>query len=83
MKDSVEGITVAGSRQGTEGTDAASLSRPSGMHIGEETKAVYVGDRYNECIQRWLAGALTGDTIVGGSGTVSWGSVPISKSRIV
>jgi sugar lactone lactonase YvrE len=68
-KDAEQGITVAGSSMGTEGTDAATLSRPSDVLIDEETKTVYVVDRNNERIQRWLVDATSGDTIVGGSGT--------------
>ncbi len=68
MKDAEQGITVAGSSMGDNGTDAATLSRPSDVFIDEETKIVYVVDQNNERIQRWLADASFGDTIAGGSG---------------
>jgi DNA-binding beta-propeller fold protein YncE len=68
MKDAEQGITVAGSSMGNNGTDAATLSRPSHVFIDEETKIVYVVDRNNKRIQRWLADASSGDTIAGGSG---------------
>jgi sugar lactone lactonase YvrE len=68
IKDSEEGFTVAGSSIGTEGTDAASLSGPSTVLIDEDTKTVYVIDRHNERVQRWLVGAPSGETIAGGAG---------------
>ncbi|CAF0800140.1 unnamed protein product [Rotaria sp. Silwood1] len=67
-KNALEGVTVAGSSDGNAGSDNASLHRPYGLRVDEETKIVYVVDLMNNRIQRWKHGETEGDTIVGGYG---------------
>jgi DNA-binding beta-propeller fold protein YncE len=67
-KDAMKGITVAGSSDGDPGSDAATLDRPYGLRIDEETKTVYVVDLLNNRIQRWRDGESVGETIAGGNG---------------
>jgi DNA-binding beta-propeller fold protein YncE len=62
------GTTVAGLSTGDEGSDAESLSKPVSIRVDDDTYAVYVVDRNNQRIQRWLQNASMGDTIAGGSG---------------
>ncbi|CAF1075166.1 unnamed protein product [Rotaria sp. Silwood1] len=65
-KNAQEGITVAGSSNGSYGYDAALLNNPVDIFVDTETGVLYIADTYNRRIQRWLPGALKGDTIVGG-----------------
>ncbi|CAF1025405.1 unnamed protein product [Rotaria sordida] len=67
-KNALEGVTVAGSSDGKPGSDNASLDRPYGLRVDEETKIVYVVDLMNNRIQRWKHGETEGDTIAGGNG---------------
>jgi DNA-binding beta-propeller fold protein YncE len=68
-KHALEGVTVAGVGDGHFGSDNASLQRPYGLRVDEETKIVYVVDLMNNRIQRWPHGETEGDTIAGGNGT--------------
>jgi DNA-binding beta-propeller fold protein YncE len=61
-----EGFTVAGNK--TEGPDNTTLDFPNDVFVDEETNVVYVMDTNNHRVQRWLPNAMTGDTIVGGTG---------------
>ncbi|CAF0971364.1 unnamed protein product [Adineta steineri] len=67
-KNSLEGVTVAGSSDGTPGSDSSSLNSPHGLFVDEETKIVYVADTSNHRIVRWQHGETEGDTIAGGNG---------------
>ncbi|CAF3927261.1 unnamed protein product [Rotaria sp. Silwood2] len=68
LKNAQEGITVAGSSNGSYGHDAASLYSPQDVFVDIDTSVLYTADGYNGRIQRWLPGALKGDTIIGGVG---------------
>ncbi|CAF1687279.1 unnamed protein product, partial [Adineta ricciae] len=63
-----EGPTVAGSRAGQDGSSADLLYEPMNIQVDEETKILYIADKRNHRIQRWLPAALAGDTLVGGRG---------------
>ncbi|CAF0944405.1 unnamed protein product [Adineta steineri] len=67
-KNSLEGVTVAGSSDGTPGSDSSSLNSPHGLFVDEETKIMYVADTSNHRIVRWQHGETEGDTIAGGNG---------------
>ncbi|CAF3198201.1 unnamed protein product [Rotaria sp. Silwood2] len=67
-KTAHEGVTVAGSSNGTEGHDNATLYYPNDVIVDEETNVVYVMDTSNHRVQRWLSDATEGDTIAGGKG---------------
>ncbi|CAF5121022.1 unnamed protein product, partial [Rotaria socialis] len=57
MKDSLEAITVAGSKTDSPGTDVGSLADPTGVWVDEETNVVYVADTLNNRVERWLPDA--------------------------
>ncbi|CAM4759793.1 unnamed protein product [Rotaria magnacalcarata] len=67
-KDSLDAVTVAGSKTDSPGTDVGSLADPTGVWVDEETKVVYVADTLNNRVERWLPDASKGDTIAGGFG---------------
>ncbi|CAF1642637.1 unnamed protein product, partial [Rotaria sordida] len=68
-KDSREGVTVAGSKTDSPGTDDGSLDDPGGVWVDEETNIVYVADTLNNRVVRWLPDSSKGDTIAGGFGS--------------
>jgi sugar lactone lactonase YvrE len=62
------GTLVAGSPSGVEGSDSQHLYKPYGMSIDESNSLLYVVDRYNHRVQKFVLGNLTGVTVVGGNG---------------
>jgi sugar lactone lactonase YvrE len=65
MKDTIEGIVVAGG-QGA-GNGLAQLSCPRGV-IVDQLGTLYVADFGNHRVMRWLKGATQGSVVVGGNG---------------
>ncbi|CAF4564291.1 unnamed protein product [Rotaria sp. Silwood1] len=66
-KNSQEGITIAGSKDGISGYNDSKLASPFHVWIDEESDVVYIADSENNRIQRWLPNELTGTTIAGGA----------------
>ncbi|CAF4136643.1 unnamed protein product [Rotaria sp. Silwood2] len=66
-KNSQEGITVAGSKDGISGHDDSKLASPFYVWVDEESETVYIADNENNRIQRWLPNELIGTTIAGGT----------------
>jgi len=63
------GTVVAGSSLGLLGNDSLSLNAPYGIALDESNSFLYVADRYNHRIQRFvLGGSGIGVTIAGGNG---------------
>ena len=60
-----EGITVAGSSNGTEGSDSALLNNPNAVWVDEDTDIIYIVDSFNNRIQRYYPDASESDTIAG------------------
>ncbi|CAF2852952.1 unnamed protein product [Rotaria sp. Silwood2] len=52
LKNAQEGITVAGSSNGSYGHDAASLYSPQDVFVDIDTSVLYIADGYNGRIQR-------------------------------
>ena len=59
-------ITVAGSPEGTDGTDASHLWVPNGMTLDADGN-MYIADSANNRIQKWAPNATVGITVAGGS----------------
>ena len=70
-KNSQTGVTVSGSQNGTEGSDASKLANPLSVWVDDGSEVVYIADTDNNRIQRWLAKATNGTTIAGGKGNES------------
>jgi len=68
--NSQEGITVAGSEDGVEGSDASKLANPLSVWADEGSEVVYIADSDNNRIQRWFTKATNGTTIAGGAGNL-------------
>ena len=68
MKNSQQGTTIAGSKDGIEGSDASKLANPLSVWIDDRSEIVYIADSDNNRIQRWLKNAVNGTTIAGGKG---------------
>lgn len=65
------GVLVAGIGNGTGGNGTNQLSCPLGIHV-DQSFALYVADACNNRIQRWSNGALTGVTVAGSNGQLSF-----------
>ena len=61
------GILAAGIGNGTAGSGANQLSSPLGIYV-DQSLALYVADAYNNRVQRWSNGSLTGVTVAGSNG---------------
>ena len=61
------GVTVAGDPNGTSNTDAAHLWAPRSVWAANNG-TVYVADRFNNRVQKWMPGATAGITVAGGTG---------------
>ena len=59
-------ITVAGSSEGADGTDASHLRVPNGMTL-DAAGNMYIADSANNRIQKWAPNATVGVTVAGGS----------------
>jgi DNA-binding beta-propeller fold protein YncE len=60
---------AAGSSSGTSGSDSLSLIHPYNLALDEANSWIYVADRYNHRIQRFvLGGSGVGVTVAGGNG---------------
>jgi len=59
-------ITVAGSSEGTDGTDASHLWVPNGMTL-DAAGNMYIADSANNRIQKWAPNATVGITVAGGN----------------
>ncbi|CAF0866509.1 unnamed protein product [Rotaria sp. Silwood1] len=67
--NAINGTVVAGSPSGTPGTDSLSLYVPYALALDESNSYIYVADRYNHRIQRFLLGGSgIGVTVAGGNG---------------
>ena len=64
------GTTVAGSSVGSSGSGAAYLNNPAGLWVDIKGN-VFVGDLFNNRIQKWAPGASSGTTVAGNSGGTS------------
>jgi sugar lactone lactonase YvrE len=63
------GITLAGVA-GSSGTSATQLSNPYGMAL-DSSNTIYISDRNNSRVQKFLTGSLTGTTVAGQSNGVA------------
>jgi sugar lactone lactonase YvrE len=63
------GITVAG--MGIYSTAANGLNYPYGMALDATASNVYLTDQYNNRVQKWAIGGLTGVTVAGQSNAVA------------
>ena len=68
LKNSKEGITVSGSKDGISGYDGSKLASPYYVWVDEESDVTYIVDHDNDRIQRWVSNRLSGTTIAGGEG---------------
>jgi hypothetical protein len=59
---------VGGSLSSVSGNDSQHLHRPYGLSLNETHSLLYVADRYNNRVQKFILGNLTGVTIAGGNG---------------
>ncbi|CAF1314049.1 unnamed protein product [Adineta ricciae] len=57
------GVTVAGGNGA--GSGANQLNTPAGVFVSQKDGSVYVSDRTNHRIQKWLTNATSGVTVVG------------------
>jgi hypothetical protein len=67
------GKTVAGSANST-GTGATQLAAPLGLAI-DSSLTLYIADRSNNRVQKWLNGASSGTTVAGSASGVSGSTV--------
>jgi hypothetical protein len=67
------GKTVAGSAN-SAGTGAAQLADPTGLAI-DSSRTLYIADRNNSRVQKWLNGASNGTTVAGSASGVSGSTV--------
>lgn len=63
------GMTVAGIT-GSSGTDATQLANPFGVTL-DSSNTLYIADRDNNRVQKWLSGASNATTVAGQSSGVS------------
>jgi sugar lactone lactonase YvrE len=68
FKNSKEGITVGGSKDGISGYDVSKLASPFYVWVDEESDVIYIVDSDNDRIQRWISNRLSGTTIAGVEG---------------
>lgn len=66
---STNATTVAGSAAGTGGSASNALNGPQGVAVDPANNAVFVADTNNQRVQKWLAGATSGTTVAGATGT--------------
>ncbi len=71
--------TLNGNGEGKSGSDAASFNSALSVRV-DKWGNLYVSDNGNHRIQRWLKGATTGETIIGGRGA---GSLPTYPTNVV
>jgi len=67
------GKIVAGSENST-GTNATQLAAPTGLAI-DSSRTLYIADRDNNRVQKWLNGASSGTTVAGSASGVSGSTV--------
>jgi hypothetical protein len=67
------GETIAGSANST-GTGADQLGYPIGLAI-DSNRTLYIADRTNNRVQKWLDGASNGTTVAGSASGVSGSTV--------
>ncbi|CAF1219873.1 unnamed protein product, partial [Didymodactylos carnosus] len=60
------GITVAGQADGTSGNGSNQLLYPNSVFL-DSNEDMYIADRNNYRIQKWLKGAVSGTTVAGNS----------------
>lgn len=58
---------MAGQADGTPGNDACHLHYPHALYV-DANDNVFVADGYNNRIQKWIPGAVSGITVAGGEG---------------
>jgi len=66
--NAINGTIVAGSASGSPGSDSLSLYAPNGLALDESNSFLYVVDRNNHRVQRYVLGSLSGVTVAGGNG---------------
>lgn len=67
--DAANGTVIAGSSSGTLGSNSLSLNGPYCLALDEAMSFLYVADRWNDRIQRFvLGGSGIGVTVAGGTG---------------
>jgi len=66
--NATSGTIVAGSTSATAGSDSLSLNSPHGLALDESNSFLYVADRNNHRVQRYVLGSLSGVTVAGGNG---------------
>ena len=64
-KDGKEGVIVAGGQD--EGNSLRQLSHPNGI-IVDKLGTLYIVDKGNNRVMRWMKGAKEGSLVVGGNG---------------
>lgn len=62
------GVTVAGSNTGASGSAANLLEGPQNICL-DASGNLYIADRWNNRIQKWAPGAVSGITVAGGNGS--------------
>jgi sugar lactone lactonase YvrE len=66
--NATNGTLVVGSASATAGSDSLSLSSPNSIALDEANSFLYVVDRHNHRIQRFVLGSSPGVTVAGGNG---------------
>ncbi|CAF3800152.1 unnamed protein product [Rotaria sordida] len=67
--NATSGTVIAGLPSGAPGNDSLSLRIPYALALDESNSYIYVADRYNHRIQRFVLGGLgVGVTVAGGNG---------------
>ena len=64
LRDSLNGVTVAGQNNGTSGTSNGTLQSPAAMALDSDQN-IYIADGYNHRVQFWKNMAPTGVTVAG------------------
>jgi DNA-binding beta-propeller fold protein YncE len=68
VPNATNGTLVVGSPSGTAGADSQSFSAPYGLALDEPNSALYVSDRLNHRVQKFILGSSVGVTVAGGNG---------------
>lgn len=72
---------MAGSSSGGAGSGAELLDSPWDVVI-DDTSAIYVSDKQNKRVQKWLPGASNGTTVAGGGGVTGTGLNQIDGGKL-
>ncbi|MBI3235732.1 MAG: NHL repeat-containing protein [Bacteroidetes bacterium] len=75
------GVTVAGDKNGTAGTDSAHLKSPANIFV-DVLGNIYITDNLNHRVQRWAPGATYGVTVAGDPSGTSGTSASLLKEPV-